>query len=56
MAEINDHITQYTALLENQKAVLEEAKAYKGLKPSPSMKRSRRDLEREFTIVQCPSS
>jgi len=49
--EENDPFKQYTALLEKQKGQLKKAKAYKGQKPSASIKRSRRQLEQEFTLA-----
>ncbi len=40
---------QHFALLKRQKEQLEKAKAYKGQKPAEAMKRSRKQLESEFT-------
>lgn len=45
------HIQQYVEILQKQKAQLDEAKAFKGRKPSASMKRSRQQLEEDFAML-----
>lgn len=42
---------KYFALLEQQKAQLNRAQAYKGQKPPASMKRSRSTLQQEFYML-----
>jgi len=44
-----ENMEQHFALLKRQKEQLEKAKAYKGQKPAEAMKRSRKQLESEFT-------
>ena len=44
-----ENMEQYFALLTRQKEQLEKAKAFKGQKPAEAVKRSREQLESEFT-------
>lgn len=46
-----DNMEQYSAVLKRQKEQLEKAKAYKGKRPTQSMKRSREQLESEFMNI-----
>lgn len=48
MGDASDHVQQIVASLKKQEAQLEEAKAYKGQKPSASMKPTRQQIEQEF--------
>lgn len=52
MADDNDaYGRQFKTLLDKQMAQLKTAKAYKGQKPPNSMRRSRQQLEHEFTMI-----
>jgi hypothetical protein len=44
-----ENMEKYFALLKRQKEQLQKAKAFKGQKPAEAVKRSRKQLESEFT-------